>query len=188
MGRSAAAHTRRVPIVPGPVAFVLATLATASLSSAVGGSPDSWSRPGDWPMFKGDAARRGEGVDGPIGDPVLRWRFQADGAVPGNVSVGADLVYASSDDGVLHALDLATGTERWRWTTDEPPLSGPTLDERSIYVFDGLGVLHALDRDTGTERWSASAPVAGPSSPTPRAVNGSRGHCTTLNALTLPAP
>ena len=121
---------------------------------------------GDWPMFKGDAARRGEGVDGPVGDPVLRWRFQAQGAVPGNVSVAGDLAFASSDDGVLHALDLVAGEERWRFATDDPPLSGPVLDDGSVYVFDGIGILHAIDAGTGTERWRAAEAVAGPSSAT----------------------
>ena len=30
-----------------------------------------------WPMFKGDAARTGLGVDGPDAEPGVRWRFDA---------------------------------------------------------------------------------------------------------------
>jgi outer membrane protein assembly factor BamB len=121
---------------------------------------------GDWPMFKGDAARRGEGVDGPDGAPVLRWRFQAQGAVPNQVSVGGKLAYASSDDGVLHALDVTTGAERWSYETDDPPLSGPVLDDGSVYVFDGVGILHAIDARTGAERWRATHAVSNPSNAT----------------------
>lgn len=95
-------------------------------------------------MFKGDAAHRGEDSDGPSGEPALRWRFQAGGAVPGNVSLDGDLAYASSDDGWPHALDLTTGEERWSFTTDAPPLSGPLLDDGSVHVFDGDGILHAV--------------------------------------------
>jgi outer membrane protein assembly factor BamB len=120
----------------------------------------------EWPMFKGDAARRGEGSDGPVGEPVLRWRYQAGGAVPGNVSVGGDLVYASSDDGVLHALDVVSGAERWSLVADDAPLSGPVVDDGTVYVFDGGGILHAVDAATGEERWRAARPVAGPSSAT----------------------
>jgi outer membrane protein assembly factor BamB len=119
-----------------------------------------------WAGFKGDAARRAEGVDGPRGEPVLRWRFQADGAVPGNVSVGGDLAYASSDDGVLHALDVVTGEERWSYGVDLTTLGGPVLAGGAVYAFDGDGVLHALDALTGEPRWRSADPVTGPSSPT----------------------
>ena len=70
----------------------------------------------DWPMFRGDAARTGVAIDGPVGRPVLRWRYQAAGAVSGNISIVGDLVFAPSDDGTLHALGLADGTERWAFT------------------------------------------------------------------------
>jgi outer membrane protein assembly factor BamB len=116
-----------------------------------------------WPMFKGDAARRGEGADGPIGSPLLRWRFQAGGAVPDNVSIGADIAFASSDDGVLHALHLGTGEELWSFVTDQPPLHGPVLDDDAVYVIDGAGVLHALDATTGRVRWHGPVLVGGAS-------------------------
>jgi outer membrane protein assembly factor BamB len=121
---------------------------------------------GDWPMFKGNAARRGEGVDGPIGSPVLRWRFQAKGAFPHQVSVAGVLAYASSDDGVLHALNVTTGEERWSFETAQAPLSGPVVNGSSVYVFDGAGILHSIDARTGAERWHAADAVFNPSNAT----------------------
>jgi outer membrane protein assembly factor BamB len=154
----------------GLLAAALLLLALALAAAIVGGElllrPSVVTPSAGWPGFKGDAARRGEGVDGPVGHPVLRWRFQADGAVPENVSVAGDLAYASSDDGVLHALDVVTGAERWHFVADHPPLKGPLVDHGVVYVFDGVGVLHAFDARTGDPRWRSTIPVSGPTDST----------------------
>jgi outer membrane protein assembly factor BamB len=160
MGRATGRLVRRLLVV-----IALGVLVPGA-SFGQSPSPPTGTMLGEWPMFKGDAARRGEGVGGPRGAPRLRWRFQAQGAVTGNVSVASGFAYASSDDGVLHALDLLTGDERWSFAADQPPLSGPVLDSGSIYVFDGSGVLHAIDAANGAELWRTALPVAGPSSAT----------------------
>jgi outer membrane protein assembly factor BamB len=156
-------QTRRLALLAAALLLVLLGL----LAAVVGGrlvEPPRGS-PG-WPMFKGDASRRGEGVDGPIGQPVLRWRYQANGAIPESVSVSGGLAYASSDDGVLHALDVVTGEERWSFTADVPPLFGPAVVDGSVYVFDAAGFLHSLDAATGDLRWRSAQAVVGASSPT----------------------
>jgi outer membrane protein assembly factor BamB len=122
--------------------------------------------PDEWPAFKGDAARLGIGVDGPDGDPVVRWRYQADGAVNGNVSIANGLVYFSSDDAVLHALDVRTGVERWRRIPERPPVSGPTVIDGSVYVFEAGSTLVALDAMTGAVRWGSPVQLHEPTSPT----------------------
>jgi outer membrane protein assembly factor BamB len=125
---------------------------------------------GGWSMFRGDAARRGSGIGGPVGHPSLRWRFQAQGAVLHQVAVVGELAYASSDDGVLHALDITTGDERWTYSAAEPPISGPVLADGAVHIFGGDGVLHAIDAATGVGRWRSTTPIAGPSNAS--ATNG----------------
>jgi outer membrane protein assembly factor BamB len=95
---------------------------------------------------------------------VQRWQYHAQGSVSGAVVIVGDLVYASSDDDVLHALDLATGNERWTFSPPKPPVSGPTVVDGVVYAFDGAGTLFALDAATGLIRWHAPAPLDGPSS------------------------
>ena len=151
----------------GPV-LAMALLLVSPVAAAAQDAPDTTpaatpAAGDDWPMFKGDAARSGEGADGPVGQPVLRWRYQADGPVNDNVSVVGDLAYASSDDGVLHALDVATGSEKWRFVATRSPVSGPAVVDGVVYVFDGAGTIFALDAGTGQERWHAAAPLDGPS-------------------------
>jgi outer membrane protein assembly factor BamB len=130
------------------------------------GSPDTRSvQSTDWPMLRGDSGRSGSGSGGPQGDPVLRWRYQAQGAANQPVVASADLAYTSTDDGILHALSLADGTERWSWTPQHIPPTDAALDGDTLYAFDGLGTLYALDAATGTERWHAAESLGAPSQP-----------------------
>jgi outer membrane protein assembly factor BamB len=80
-------------------------------------------------------------------------------------------VYASSDDDVLHALDISTGTERWRFSPVNPPVSAPAVADGVVYAFDGVGTLFALDAASGNIRWQAAAPLKSPSNPTVRDGN-----------------
>jgi outer membrane protein assembly factor BamB len=112
-------------------------------------------------MFRGDAARRGEGGEGPVGQPVLRWRFQAEGSVNPPPAVVAGIVYAISDDGVLHAIADADGKEVWSFPHALSGTVGPTVWQGSVYVTDKDGVIWAVDAATGTERWHSPAPITG---------------------------
>ena len=62
------------------------------------------------------------------------------------------IVYAAGDDGVLVALDAATGTEQWRFPLDGAVTFGPILVDGKLYVSTGNGILYALgtldDADT----------------------------------------
>src|SRR5687768_14249405 len=69
---------------------------------------------GGWTNSRGDAGHTGVADAGPTGDPVELWRVQADGPCGLPPAVVDGVVYAVCGDGVLRALDAATGTERWR--------------------------------------------------------------------------
>jgi outer membrane protein assembly factor BamB len=109
-----------------------------------------------WPMFRGDASRAGVALEGPTGNPVLHWRFQAGGAINSNVSIVGDLVYAASDDGILHALGVDDGLERWTFDAGSPS-SGPSVANGLVYTTDPSGSFVALDAMTGQERWRSTA-------------------------------
>ena len=132
-GSDAAGLGSAIARAPGPVGFLSLVLclsvaacgsvapsgspSTTTSASAVATSAAPATPPGppatadDWPFFRGDAARTGEGGSGPQGQPVLQWRYQAGGSVSGAVVIVGGLVYTSSDDNVLHALDLTTGID-----------------------------------------------------------------------------
>jgi len=89
---------------------------------------------GDWHGFRGDASRIAVGVEGPIGNPVLKWRFQAGGGVPNNIAVVGDAVYFASDDGMVHAVSRTLGSELWKTQLQTPTVRGPVAADGRLYL------------------------------------------------------
>lgn len=150
----------------GPIlALALAALLVLALAAAIVGAsllraPQPLTSD-DWPMFRGDATRAGIALRGPDGRPVVQWEFHAQGAVTQNISIVGDLVYVSSDEGVLHALRLADGAEQWRVGLAPGSMSGPAVANGLVYVWDATGSVHAFDARSGAERWRSSGSLGG---------------------------
>lgn len=121
--------------------------------------------PGDWPGFRGDGTHAGVGLDGPVGRPVLEWRFQAGAPIYGPVAIVGELAFAASDDGVLHAINLADGTERWSSPVVSAGGTGPVVVDGVAYVVDKDGRPHAVAAADGRELWSGASFAAGPRDP-----------------------
>lgn len=119
------------------------------------GTPASTEAVASWTNFKGDAGRTGVADAGPTGQPVQLWRVQAGGSCYHTPAIVAGIVYTPCSDGVLYALDAATGQERWRY--DGTELGELSASGTLVYVKDA-DVLHALDATTGQERWQAEVP------------------------------
>lgn len=110
---------------------------------------------------------------------ALRWTFVADGPFRFAPAVADGVVYAAADDGVLHALELASGSERWRYvgapsprkiinhghvTSAWPTSGGPAVRDGTVYFSTGIlpidGTwMHAVDAKTGERRWRVPAEV-----------------------------
>jgi eukaryotic-like serine/threonine-protein kinase len=96
--------------------------------------------------------------------------------------VGASVFFASTD-GVVHALDFATGSERWRVELGaKVGAASPLAIDAGIVVADQVGIVHALDLASGTERWQTATggPIAGAA-----ALAGGRVVVATENGLAL---
>ncbi len=145
-----------------------------------------------WRRRLGAAIAASPVVAGPVGKPILvvatedgglvafpavSYDSQAPDAlwqrfVPGDItselsmSIDRDLVFVSSTDKVLYALDAATGEQRWAFYSKKP-LQGTAVHMRakngdSLVFQHADGMLHALDAATGKERWrieGATRPV-----------------------------
>ena len=129
---------------PASESTAAATEPTGVDTTVPGGSdprlPATESSSGGWTNWKGDAGRTGVADAGPTGEPVELWRVQAGGSCNPPPAVVAGVVYAPCDDGVLYALDAATGTERWRFTGS------------------GLGDVTAVGRSSTSTTPTSSAP------------------------------
>jgi outer membrane protein assembly factor BamB len=89
-----------------------------------------------WPSFGHEARHSGAApVVGPQG-PAVRWRRRLEGPVVPGAAVGTrSTVYAASNGGVLHAIDLRTGRDRWRF--DAGATYGSDLSTVPAVLADG---------------------------------------------------
>jgi outer membrane protein assembly factor BamB len=139
-------------------------LGAAGAVAVTGCMPDR-ALTGDVPTYRGNSARTGVMPGpGPTAEPQVLWQFQADAAIRSSPAVVGDSVFIASTDGVVHALDFATGAERWRMPLPaEVGAASPLAIDEGIVVADRAGNVHALDPATGHERWLAATggPIAG---------------------------
>ncbi|MBN2307879.1 MAG: PQQ-binding-like beta-propeller repeat protein [Candidatus Hydrogenedentes bacterium] len=87
-------------------------------------------------------------------------RFSPDEQFDAPLACFGDTLLAGSADGVLYALDAATGEIRWRADLDGTLLGSPNVDAgtrpaRVFAIEQSMGVLHCLDFDTGEPVWRA---------------------------------
>lgn len=151
VGASACAGTPPSP----PAAQSSAAVQPSAAAPATAPSPAPVDA--DWHGFRGDASRSAVGVAGPTGNPVLNWQFKAGGAVPNQIAIVGDAAYFASDDGTLHAVNPATGTEIWKQALKSGTMTGPTVADGRIYLVDELGAVRALDPATGAALWESAS-------------------------------
>ena len=156
------AQTRPVVGVPTRQLVLIGALLLLAAAIVIGAAAAFLLRPppaaDGWPGFRGDAARNGTSVQGPIGNPVVAWEFKAGAGIRRNLSVAGDLVLAPTDDGILHAIRIDSGSEAWRFTAAEP-MRGPFATDGRVYVADGAGLIHALGLSDGTSIWTATEAI-----------------------------
>jgi outer membrane protein assembly factor BamB len=140
----------------------------ALLALAVSVAAQPGSRPGSraWTMFRGTPRLWGT-TGAPLPDRLeLRWTYQAKESIESSAAIAGGVAYVGSQDGTLHAVDLATGKARWQYKTQGPVgESSPCVADGTVYVGDLDGVLHAVDAATGAPRWTFKTDAEIKSSP-----------------------
>ncbi len=89
------------------------------------------------------------------GGPATRWRVELGASVSAGPLLDGGVVYAASEEGIVVALDAATGDERWRNALDETPRGLIRTDGEQIYLRTDEGDVFALDAATGATVWRA---------------------------------
>jgi outer membrane protein assembly factor BamB len=90
---------------------------------------------------------------------TFRFKFDAISTIiSGSVSVRGSTVAFVNTDGVVFAVDIATGKLKWAWSVDDvSSVLDPVLGPRHAYVVAG-STLFAIDIDSGAQMWNATVP------------------------------
>jgi polyvinyl alcohol dehydrogenase (cytochrome) len=134
-------------------------VAGQSAGGSGGQSGDATQGQGDWVMFGGDLgnqrANPNETAIGVQNVSQLKelWTFRGASNTSTPAIVGG-VVYLSTWDGKVHALDAQTGKELWMTALPDLIDSSPAVSDTQVFVSDDNGSVHALERSKGTKQWS----------------------------------
>ncbi len=84
---------------------------------------------------------------------VERWKTQLDATGATTASIATGVAYMASDNGVLYALNGATGAELWRYETGGVVGNLPAVGN-GVVVINALKGVQALDAMSGAALWS----------------------------------
>jgi len=123
---------------------------------------------GDWPMFRADPARTGYCPEPLPDDLELRWVYRSSAAPtpawPDSSRITSDFAYqpiivgdavifgSSSEDKVV-AIDASSGRGRWTFFTGGPVRFAPAAWRDRIFVASDDGYLYAIKVKDGTLLW-----------------------------------
>ncbi len=123
----------------------------------------------DWPMYRADAARSGYTASHLPARLSVGWirkatqapspawsgrdtRMPFDRAFQPVISKGL-VVWGSSADCTVRALDAETGSEKWRFFTDAPVRFAPAIWNDRVFIVSDDGYLYCLDIAGGGLLW-----------------------------------
>jgi outer membrane protein assembly factor BamB len=104
--------------------------------------------------FHGSVARTGVyETPGPRQLGGVRWTFKTGGPVVASPAVADGVVYITSLDTHLYAIDQETGKEKWNFKSRMPIASSPAVAGGTLYFVSSSGSLVAIDIATGKPKW-----------------------------------
>lgn len=86
--------------------------------------------------------------------PPLLWKFKAAGPFIASPVIDSGLVFCSSLDSNLYAMDMKTGVQKWRFNTGAANRSTVLVHGRVLYLLGGNATLYCLDKRTGKKQWT----------------------------------
>jgi outer membrane protein assembly factor BamB len=124
-------------------------------------APSPFEGDSDWCTFRAD--NHGTSTSrAPLRTDVKRlWQYTPKATLtPSAPTAAGNLAYVSGSDGVVRALDMASGQEAWVAFTGGDVRMPPTLAQGRAFIGSGDGWVYALDANTGRQAWRfRAAPV-----------------------------
>jgi outer membrane protein assembly factor BamB len=127
------------------------------LALAVGVSP-SFAAEGvasvdSWPMFRGNPGLTGTAPGKLPNSLAIQWQFKMSGATKSSAAISQGRVFIGSDDGLVYAINFASGQKVWTFKTGGPIESSPLVLNGKVYVGSSDNFLYALDAADGKQVW-----------------------------------
>ncbi len=91
---------------------------------------------------------------------ALRWVYPREGSLVGPIVGGPVLaqgrVYIGSGDGIVHALDVATGDRVWQFETGDRIWTTPAIYGDTLFIGSFDKKLYAINATDGSKKWDFS--------------------------------
>jgi outer membrane protein assembly factor BamB len=84
------------------------------------------------------------------------WRIETDAPIFTRPTLDGDTLFAAGEDGILRAIDKASGEIRWTYSARAAIGSTPGHDDTRVYVISRDGIVHGIDKATGESVWRFS--------------------------------
>lgn len=82
-----------------------------------------------------------------------KWRFRAKRAITSSTAGSTHVIYFTSMDGMLYALDPRNGWALWKYRLGKPSISTPCIADNLIIVGAADGFIYAVDAKSSKESW-----------------------------------
>jgi outer membrane protein assembly factor BamB len=104
--------------------------------------------------FHGNVARTGVyDSPGPTKLNGVKWAFKTGGPIVASPAIADGVVYISSMETYLYAIDQETGKEKWKYKSRMPIASSPAVAGGTLYFVSSAGGLGAIDVATSKIKW-----------------------------------
>ncbi|MBE3070950.1 MAG: PQQ-binding-like beta-propeller repeat protein, partial [Planctomycetes bacterium] len=117
--------------------------------------------PADWPAYRAGNRRQARTAAPIPAKADLLWTFTPTGKAEATAPVAAGgLVFTAGADGIVRALDAATGRPRWTAYTGGAVRYPPAIADGRAFVGSGDGWAYAFEAATGRRLWRfRAAPI-----------------------------
>jgi eukaryotic-like serine/threonine-protein kinase len=84
---------------------------------------------------------------------VIKWQFRAKRSITSSPVIAKNVVYFTSLDSTLYALDASSGWVIWRFRLGKPSISSPFVVDNNVFTGAIDGVIYCIEASSSKEVW-----------------------------------